>query len=107
MLIIGIVRKPSVELRQQIGTFIFLVNYENFESAIIHNISYMMVAAIRAVLPDKSKGGETSTISAPTIFKPLNPRIILCASMGRIPPISGVPVPGANAGSIPSISNET
>ena len=41
---------------------------EYCESATIHSISYMIVAAMRAVFPDKSKGGETSTISAPTIF---------------------------------------
>jgi hypothetical protein len=49
---------------------VVLFSYEYLASAIIHNISYMIVAAIRAVLPDESKGGETSTISAPMIFSP-------------------------------------
>lgn len=58
----------------------------------IHNISYIMVAAIKAVLPDGSNGGATSTRSAPTILHFLNPRIISWAWIGIIPPISGVPV---------------
>ena len=55
----------------------------------------IMVTPTRAVAPLGSKGGETSTTSAPTRLSPWRPRTIFWASKVVNPPISGVPVPGA------------
>ena len=68
------------------------------------SISNSRLAAVSAVLPDGSYGGETSTRSQPTRFMPQQPRIISRACIVVRPPISGVPVPGAKAGSRLSIS---
>ena len=70
----------------------------------VHKISNAIVAPTSEVIFWISKGGETSTTSAPIKFKSLKFLIIICASRTLIPPTSGVPVPGANVGSIPSIS---
>ena len=78
----------------------------NLLSATRHRISNMMVAPTRAVLPVWSYGGATSTTSPPMRFRPRNPRSRRCASSVVMPPISGVPVPGAYTGSSPSTSNE-
>ncbi len=67
-------------------------------------IANIMFAPISAVPPDWSKGGATSTTSAPMMFSPRIPRTMRCASRGVRPPISGVPVPGAKAGSRQSTS---
>src|SRR5688572_28510161 len=64
-------------------------------SARIHMISNMKVAPTSAVLPLGSNGGETSTTSPPMRFNPCRPRMTSCASRVVMPPISGVPVPGA------------
>lgn len=48
----------------------------------------------------------TSTRSPPTTFSPLQPRTISSPCIEVSPPISGVPVPGAKAGSSPSMSND-
>lgn len=48
----------------------------------------------------------TSTRSPPTTFSPLQPRMISSPCIEVSPPISGVPVPGAKAGSSPSMSND-
>ena len=58
-------------------------------------------------LPGELYMAATSTQSAPTILKPLSARRHDIASPDVTPPISGVPVPGANAGSTKSTSNET
>src|SRR5712671_2427045 len=50
-----------------------------------------------------SYAGATSTISADTMYRPSNPRKIVRSSRVDHPPVSGVPVAGANAGSIESI----
>ena len=50
-----------------------------------------------------SYAGATSTISAETIFRPSRPRRIVLNSRVDHPPVSGVPVAGAKAGSIESI----
>ncbi len=49
-------------------------------SATTHRISNIMVAPTRAVLPDGSNGGATSTTSPPTRLSPDSPRIMICAS---------------------------
>ena len=51
-----------------------------------------------------SYAGATSTISAATKLTPSNPRMIVLNSRVLQPPVSGVPVAGANAGSSVSIS---
>jgi hypothetical protein len=58
-------------------------------------ISNIKVAPTRAVLPLGSKGGDTSTTSPPIRLSPCSPRRMCCASRVLMPPISGVPVPGA------------
>jgi hypothetical protein len=50
-----------------------------------------------------SYAGATSTRSAETIFKPSRPLKIVRSSRVDQPPVSGVPVAGANAGSMESI----
>lgn len=50
-----------------------------------------------------SYAGATSTISAEMIFKPSSPRRMVRNSRVDQPPVSGVPVAGAKAGSIESI----
>jgi len=75
-------------------------------SARMHRISYIMVAPTSAVFPEGSNGGDTSTTSPPIRSRPRRPRTNACASIVVIPPTSGVPVPGANAGSRQSISKE-
>ena len=66
--------------------------------------SQTIVAAARDVTSATSNDGETSTISMPT--KRISPsrRRIACACHDASPPISGVPVPGAKAGSSASMS---
>ena len=63
-----------------------------------------MVAAANEVTSAWSFAGETSTTSAETRFKPDSPLKTLTISLVVIPAISGVPVPGAKAGSKTSIS---
>ena len=46
-----------------------------------------------------SYAGATSTMSAPTSCRPSRPLIIARSSRVDHPPVSGVPVAGANAGS--------
>ena len=70
----------------------------------MHRISNAIVAPTSDVILFISNGGETSTTSAPIKFKLFTCLIINCASRTLIPPTSGVPVPGAKVGSIPSIS---
>jgi len=53
-----------------------------------------------------SYSGATSTTSPPTKFRLFMPRNIASASRVVRPPTSGVPVPGAKAGSIESTSKE-
>ena len=50
-----------------------------------------------------SYAGATSTISAETMWRPSKPRKMVRNSRVDQPPVSGVPVAGANAGSIESI----
>ena len=58
-------------------------------------------------MPGPSYGGETSTTSQPASLIPRSARRNASASAVEKPPTSGVPVPGANAGSRKSMSNET
>ena len=71
----------------------------------MHKISKAIVAPTNEVILFISKVGETSTRSAPTKLILFNSRTINWASRTLKPPTSGVPVPGAKVGSIPSISN--
>ena len=64
------------------------------------------VAAARAVTSAWSYAGATSTTSAPTMVMPSSPRSRCSSSRLLRPPISGVPVPGAKAGSRTSTSTE-
>lgn len=61
-------------------------------------------APSNAVLPNGSWAGQTSTRSAPIRLSPQQPRTNSRACGTLSPPISGVPVPPANAGSMPSMS---
>ena len=70
----------------------------------MQSISKAIVAPTRDVILFTSKGGDTSTTSAPIKFKSFKFLISSWASCTLIPPTSGVPVPGANVGSMPSIS---
>ena len=63
-----------------------------------------MVAAAKEVTSAWSYAGDTSTTSAEIKFNPERPLKTLTISLLVIPAISGVPVPGANAGSNTSIS---
>ena len=74
--------------------------------AISEKISNSIWAPTIAVLVVGSYCGATSTTSPPMMSMPLRPCRIACASRGVRPPASGVPVPGAKAGSSPSTSNE-
>ena len=78
--------------------------FRSVEVAMMQRISNIIVAPTSAVIPEGSKGGETSTTSAPMISRPSSPLRRICASKVENPPTSGVPVPGAYAGSRPSIS---
>src|SRR5206468_9759057 len=69
--------------------------------------SYITVAPASAVTePGPSYGGETSTTSQPSSRIPRRLRTNASASAVEKPPTSGVPVPGANAGSRKSMSND-
>ena len=70
----------------------------------MHSISKAIVAPTNDVILLRSNGGDTSTTSAPIKSKSRSSLIINCASLTLIPPTSGVPVPGAKVGSIPSMS---
>lgn len=65
--------------------------------------SFMYLAARIEVIPAGSAGGHTSTTSNPAILSPMALMTFL-TSMGMSPKGSGVPVPGAKAGSMPSMS---
>ena len=69
-------------------------------------ISNSICAPACAVFVVASYCGATSTRSPPTMSMPFSPRRIACASRVVSPPISGVPVPGAKAGSSASMSKE-
>ena len=64
-------------------------------------------APATAVAPVGSNGGETSTTSPPTILIPAKSRRMIAACDDDNPPQTGVPVPGAKAGSRQSISKLT
>src|ERR687891_1134263 len=66
--------------------------------------SYAMCEAATAVISAWSYAGATSTMSAPARSRPRRPRRMPSISRLVMPPASGVPVPGANAGSSASIS---
>ena len=58
-------------------------------------------AAVQAVVsPRSSYGGDTSTTSAPTMFREVRWRRMLFNSRVVQPPGSGHPVPGASPGSV-------
>src|SRR5262249_36119987 len=79
----------------------------HFWSARRLTISNIRLAASSAVIcPGPSYGGETSTTSAPTMFRPASARTSTSASYDVSPPTSGVPVAGANAGSTASMSHD-
>src|SRR5579883_934633 len=75
-------------------------------STISEKISNAICAPTIAVIPDGSYCGAISTTSPPMISSPLRPCRMRCASRGVSPPVSGVPVPGAKAGSSPSTSKD-
>ena len=64
----------------------------------------MIVAAANEVTSAWSYAGATSTTSADIKFNPDKPLRTFTISLVVMPAISGVPVPGANAGSNTSIS---
>ena len=70
----------------------------------LHIYVQTSVAAAVAVISATSYAGETSTISIPIKFISKFSSIVNACHDDN-PPISGVPVPGANAGSRQSISN--
>src|SRR5215471_7833215 len=90
--------------RERLASCTLLRDHFDLAVASRHRISNATLAATNAVLPLESKGGETSTISAPTRLMLFNPRNSEFTSRGRRPPNSGVPVPGAKAGSMQSTS---
>ena len=61
----------------------------------MQSISKAIVAPTSEVILFTSKGGDTSTTSAPIKFMSLKFLISNWASRTFIPPTSGVPVPGA------------
>src|SRR4029077_9085322 len=63
-------------------------------------------AGTPVMAPGPSEGGETSTMSPAASSSPRRPRTRPRASYEVRPPASGVPVPGAYAGSAASTSNE-
>ena len=69
--------------------------------------SYAAWAAATPVISAWSYAGATSTMSAPTRLSSPNDRRMLSSSRLVSPPASGVPVPGAYAGSSTSMSSET
>src|SRR5580765_5307160 len=74
-------------------------------SAVSARNSYATFAPSSAVTwPALSYGGETSTTSKPLKRSPASERMKASASCGKRPATSGVPVPGANAGSSTSMS---
>src|SRR3954465_8332066 len=76
-------------------------------TALSERSSYMTFAPASAVMhPALSYGGETSTTSQPTRSIPRSARRNASASAVEKPPTSGVPVPGAKAGSRKSMSND-
>jgi len=64
-------------------------------SATTHRISNIRLAALSAVWPVGSSGGDTSQTSPPMSCNPRNPRSITWASRMLNPPGSGAPVPMA------------
>ena len=68
--------------------------------------SWARCAAASAVISAWSKGGDTSTRSIPTRSRAPRPRTSSSACQLASPPGTGVPVPGAKAGSRPSMSKE-
>ena len=67
-------------------------------SARVHYINTIVVDSAFA-----SYAGATSTISAETMRRPSRPLRMVRSSLVDHPPVSGVPVAGAKAGSIESI----
>ena len=78
--------------------------FQAVRASIEQSNSNMIDTPRKAVAPDWSKGGETSTRSAPTMFTPASSRQTRSASKLFGPPTSGVPVPGAKVGSTKSMS---
>src|SRR5919109_5161646 len=79
--------------------------FEPFAIAARARNSYAIEAASSAVVcARESYGGATSTTSKPQNRVPARARISASASCGKSPATSGVPVAGANAGSITSTS---
>src|SRR4051812_9214897 len=92
-------RRLGVDVERQAGV--------DHRTALRERSSYMTFAAASAVmLPALSYGGETSTTSQPTRSIPRSERSKASASAVENPPTSGVPVPGAKAGSRKSMSND-
>ena len=67
-------------------------------------MSTAICAAARAVISAWSNGGDTSTTSMPQMSRSPKPRSIASACALERPPATGVPVPGAKAGSRQSMS---
>ena len=72
---------------------------------IVRNCMETLTSAAAMVVSSAlvSYAGATSTISAETMCRPSRPRKMVRNSRVDQPPVSGVPVAGANAGSIESI----
>ena len=67
------------------------ISYPYFTPGSTQSISNSKFAPVKAVVPWKSYGGDTSTKSPPMMFKPLHPRMISKPCIDVRPPISGVP----------------
>ena len=65
----------------------------------MYSISSARVAAARAVISTDRRPGRLPPRPIPTMFRSFRPRTSLIARSEVSPPITGVPVPGANAGS--------
>src|SRR5215208_366871 len=68
--------------------------------------SIMTFSAAKTVASEGSIGGDTSTTSSPTSGNPCRDLINVITSLDVNPPASGIPVPGAKAGSRQSMSSE-
>ena len=73
---------------------------------IVARTSTIALTPSKDVISEISYGGETSTTSIATTPSLATPLRIANASLGKKPPDSGQPVPGANPQSIESISKE-
>src|SRR5215207_2159470 len=90
----------------QIHLHEIILSYFCFSRANNATNSMMIFSAAKTVASDGSSGGATSTRSRPTSGRPCMDLMRVITSREVSPPASGMPVPGANAGSRQSMSTE-